>query len=744
MPREAKIKLFLLCTSRYKQDKSLNLCGVENSVRMLDSTMRAFADVEKFSDLESTKAKEQIKEYLSTQDFSETDIFIFYFCGHGFLVGENMNSLLLATSDTTKANSSSEVGIRCEWLLSEIKQKFKAPKTSKYIVVLDCCYSAMACNMGVTWIDSIDLKNYSGAVIITSTEHPAQCSKQIIVKGVKYAAFTYYFSIALKNLLEQTSDFTLLNVMEQTTKLIKKADPSYGIPLPKLNSSNDLHNMIKMNGKPKTDFTINSNEHKLKVLLVKSAIDYPINNYDFGVPLGLWLLKSYMFIQGLDVHIDIFDERLLKVKGEDINFEDIVSNYDVVGVSLCTCEVPQAIKKLVIAKKYGITTFVGGIFTSTNEEYLFSQGCIDYVIPGVSTLPLYNLFKELYKSKIKTENNSTNTTKNAYVSHIPGVATIENLSDSFSLWTPCHLPHIELTIWEEICKRYSSVLSSKIDIFTSRGCNNRCAFCSVQKECAQKVLERDDKSIIDEVDFLYNAGFRHFSIKDEDFFMYGSSRLLNIVKNCHEKHPEITFKIRARIDELMDNNIASLEELYTLGIREIQYGLETPDPNLLAKIKKGYRYENTQVLKFIKRTIETGITANCSFILGIEGESKQYYESLIDFFSELKQYKEKLKVYINFITPHPYRNTFPLENYSIVTNDLKFYTHKNPIAYPKTMVRITRKEMIKTYKEIVKMFDPLYRYNPVIPTEIEEKFIKGKAVERKLPIYSKGNMEDDI
>ena len=54
-----------------------------------------------------------------------------------------------------------------------------------------------------------------------------------------------------------------------------------------------------------------------------------------------------------------------------------------------------------LLKKYGITTFVGGIFTSTNEEYLFSQGCIDYVIPGVSTLPLYNLFKELYKSKIK-------------------------------------------------------------------------------------------------------------------------------------------------------------------------------------------------------------------------------------------------------------------------------------------------------------------------------------------------------
>ena len=306
------------------------------------------------------------------------------------------------------------------------------------------------------------------------------------------------------------------------------------------------------------------------------------------------------------------------------------------------------------------------------------------------------------------------------------------------MWTPCHLPHIELTIWNEICKKYGTVLEGKIDIFTARGCANRCAFCSVQKECGQKVLERDDDSIIDEICFLVKAGFNHFSIKDEDFFMYGSDRLLNIIRQVHTIHPEITFKIRTRIDEIMDNNIVGLEDLYKLGIREIQYGLETPDPNLLIKIKKGYRYENSEIIEFIKKTIQTGIIANCSFILGIDGESKQYYDSLINFFSELKLFKDKLKVYINFITPHPYKNTFPLEDYQIVTNDLKYYTHKNPVAFPKKMVRITRKKMISTYNKIVDMFDPEHRYNPLIPTEIKEKFLDGKTTAKSLPNYNKG------
>ena len=320
------------------------------------------------------------------------------------------------------------------------------------------------------------------------------------------------------------------------------------------------------------------------------------------------------------------------------------------------------------------------------------------------------------------------------------VTTKDNFADSFSLWTPCHLPHIELTIWNEICKKYSAVLNGKIDIFTARGCANRCAFCSVQKECNQKVLERDDDSIIDEINFLVNAGFIHFSIKDEDFFMRGSDRLLNIIKQAHAMHPEITFKIRTRIDEIMGNENIELKDLYEFGVREIQYGLETPDPNLLAKIKKGYRYENTEVIDFIKKTIQTGIVANCSFILGIDGESEQYYKSLISFFGELESFKDKLKVYINFITPHPYKNTFPLEDYQIITNDLKYFTHKNPIAFPKKMKRITRKEMIVTYNKIVAMFDPEHKYNPVISKEIREKFLNGNNAAKSLPNYYEGKI----
>lgn len=104
-----------------------------------------------------------------------------------------------------------------------------------------------------------------------------------------------------------------------------------------------------------------------------------------------------------------------------------------------------------------------------------------------------------------------------------------------------------------------------------------------------------------------------------------------------------------------------LKMLYTYGVREIQYGLETPDEALLRKVKKGYRYGAKDLSELIRKTTECGIVANCSFILGIAGETKDYYESLMEFFRKLNVDRKYLKIHINFLTPHPYKNDFPLE-----------------------------------------------------------------------------------
>lgn len=704
-----------LSTSRYSGNLD-NLEGVDNSVDKLLPLLKENGDVHWKRNLEATEAKNDFLDYINKHNNNYESTFIFYFCGHGFLTG-NMDNLILGTTDTTDKNYSAEVGVNCKWIIESFKQR----NISKYIIILDCCHSGMITDMG----NNPSSNFLNGAAYLTATEKKSHSAKQIVINNKSYAAFSFYFAEALSHGINNGQVFlSLSDIKKEIERLISMSDFKESLDNPKIKSVNNLCDVPIFKNKitfilPNSVAFNNTNSSPLKVLLVKTAIDFPIKDYDFGVPLGLWLLKSYIQLQGINVEIEIFDERLFLKQGKEVDFEDVIDGFDVVGVSICTCEVPAAISKLMAAKRKGKITFVGGIFCSSNEKYLLSYKCIDYVIPGVSTLPLFSLFKELLKKKNNPE----------IISHIYGVITKNNV-DNLKVWKPSQLPYIELNVWKEIVDKYSPLLNGKIDIFTSRGCNQRCDFCSVQKECQQKTYQRDLDSIEDEIAYLYQNGFTHFSIKDEDFLLYGKDHLLPILKRCSEQFSDITFKLRARVDGMIKEKI-NLEELYKIGVREIQYGLESPEKDLLFKIKKGYRYGTESVSNLITNTANNGIVANCSFILGIQGETIEYYDSLRQFFSKLDVSSDMLKIYINFLTPHPYKNEFPKSDYCLVTNDLKYFTHKNPVAYPKKMKRAVRIEMLKTYKEIVQSFD-ISNYNPPFSDSIEKLVEEGKTITNPL------------
>ena len=724
--------LYALSTSTYK-DESINLPGVKNSMDRLRSILIKYCDrIFWHVDETNEDASKNISRFLNEYKQNGDDTLVLYFCGHGYLTADN-SDLLLSTTDTMKNVDEAEIGIRCKWLLSKLNKC----KIRRYIVVLDCCSSAIMSSMGndrETEGEGLKIESIKGGAILTATDNPFNSAKELEIEGKPHAAFTFFFTEALKHQIDKSEknqkSVTLKDIYDDLLATIKKSKYSENIPKPQMKCNSEVQEIPLFRYKTlleKRKIT----KKVFSVLLVKSAIDFPIKDYDFGVPLGLWLLKSYFNLQGTKTNVQVYDERLELRTGKISNFEDVIKDYDMVGVSICSCEVPPAIRKLKIAKEKGKITFVGGIFCSSNEKYLLEYPWIDYVIPEVSTVPLYKLVQELSKERY-TGGSST-------VDYVTGAISKNNL-DNLTVWKTAQLPDIELRTWKEIVNVYGRFLDQKIDVFTTRGCSQRCAFCSVQKECQQRTYQRNEKSVIAEIKFLYNAGFRRFSIKDEDFFLYGEHRLLSVIEECHKECDEITFKIRARVDEMRSLNI-DLKMLYTYGVREIQYGLETPDEALLRKVKKGYRYGAKDLSELIRKTTECGIVANCSFILGIAGETKDYYESLMEFFRKLNVDRKYLKIYINFLTPHPYKNEFPAGDYKLITTDLKYFTHKVPVAIPDGMNRITRKKMLDTYDRIVAEYK-MEHYNPKIDPTIRSKFIEGETVPAIMPHYERNAIHD--
>ena len=73
--------------------------------------------------------------------------------------------------------------------------------------------------------------------------------------------------------------------------------------------------------------------------------------------------------------------------------------------------------------------------------------------------------------------------------------------------------------------------------------------------------------------------------------------------------------------------------------------------------------------------------------------------------------------------------------------DLKYFTHKVPVAIPDGMNRITRKKMLDTYDRIVAEYK-MEHYNPKIDPTIRSKFIEGETVPAIMPHYERNAIHD--
>ena len=158
-------------------------------------------------------------------------------------------------------------------------------------------------------------------------------------------------------------------------------------------------------------------------------------------------------------------------------------------------------------------------------------------------------------------------------------------------------------------------------------------------------------------------------------------------------------------------------------IKEIQYGVESPSSDMRRYVQKFINKNDEDVVNLFKAHNEYKIIVNASFILGLPAEDANYYESLVKFIQKI--YAPGLtKVYLNFYTPHPVRGRIP-DDVNIVTNDLKYYTHKIPVCYPKNpkMKVLVRQKMLVVYDKIVALTNS-QDYNPLIPPDIKQRFTR--------------------
>lgn len=153
------------------------------------------------------------------------------------------------------------------------------------------------------------------------------------------------------------------------------------------------------------------------------------------------------------------------------------------------------------------------------------------------------------------------------------------------------------------------------------GCrHNKCTFCGSYRDKSFRIKSMEEI----EEDLKDAAGVgrvRRIFLADGDALCIPQNRLVEILNRVNHYFPDVErIGIYANARDTLNKTTEELQRLKALGLGIIYLGVETGDPFLLEKIKKGATYD--EMVNAAKRAKEAGIPLSVTLLLGIGGKEK--------------------------------------------------------------------------------------------------------------------------
>lgn len=158
-------------------------------------------------------------------------------------------------------------------------------------------------------------------------------------------------------------------------------------------------------------------------------------------------------------------------------------------------------------------------------------------------------------------------------------------------------------------------------IMASRGCPYKCKFCNTPLFWGSKVRYRNPQLVVDEVELLHKRyGINEIFFQDDTFNLnheWAFAIFNEISKRGLNK--EMLFKLDCRVNEkLLTKDFLALA--YKAGVWNIFYGIESGSQVMLDRMHKGITVR--EIKRAIELTHAAGIKTQCSFIVGLPGETR--------------------------------------------------------------------------------------------------------------------------
>ena len=336
--------------------------------------------------------------------------------------------------------------------------------------------------------------------------------------------------------------------------------------------------------------------------------------------------------------------RLLDAEKNHLPFKDILESVnafspDIVmtGHSGSTPAHPICVKMLTEIKRVfpEIITVYGGVFPTFHADQILRQDkAVDVIVCGEGEAVTLNLVEAL-KSGESLEGVKgiayRNQGKPKLTTPSPPIQNLDAFRTGWEL----------IENWDDY---QCFALGRSAIIQLSRGCPHRCTYCG-QKDFWVEWRHRDPVKTVDEIEWLYRTHQVHFvNMADENPATNESVWHRFLEEMASRKIPVHLFTSIRTTDIVRDADVLHLYK--KAGIQYILLGIESVEPDVLRKIKKGST--TRQDLEACRLLKKHGIFSIVAHVVGLGDETWKTFRTAAE---QLVHYDGDF-VNVTYVTPH--------------------------------------------------------------------------------------------
>jgi radical SAM superfamily enzyme YgiQ (UPF0313 family) len=192
----------------------------------------------------------------------------------------------------------------------------------------------------------------------------------------------------------------------------------------------------------------------------------------------------------------------------------------------------------------------------------------------------------------------------------------------------CDIRKTPAPMWELVdLKQYAGM-----SVQFSRGCPFNCDFCDVTVLLGHGSRVKTTEQMINELDGLYNLGWRGQVFFVDDNFIgnkgHLKAELLPALIEWRKDKKGMPFNTEASIN-LADDELL-MEMMVEAGFDAVFIGIETPDEGGLAECNKKQN-KNRDMVESVKRAQRAGLQVQGGFIVGFDSDTRSIFRRQVEF-----------------------------------------------------------------------------------------------------------------